>query len=52
MSRFCRHFSYIALPAIKLQKRLKGVRPVTAQEEQTFYDRSAEAVRGILAKTA
>lgn len=40
----------VAPSAIKLQERLRDVRPVTAQEEQTLYDRSAEAVRGILAE--
>ncbi len=39
----------VAPSAIRLQERLGQVRPVTAKEEQTLYDRSAEAVRSILA---
>ena len=39
----------VAPSAIRLQERLGQVRPVTAKEEQTLYDRSAEAVRSMLA---
>ncbi len=39
----------VAPSALRLQEQLGQVQPVTAQEEQTLYERSAEAVRSILA---